>query len=173
MTSALRPLGVGVGHPRPPRCSGPSVPWVSLPGPTGVPPMSRQDGMGSRSATMTGNNHQACADNFDLVLARVKLARRKPETGDDGQSFRQAIGGRCWQFWERGAREASHGATRGHLAWAVRGRRLSSRLGLVEARKDWLQGVGHRHLLKSMITDASEVDCTMVTRSRCPSLSRR
>ena len=37
MACALRPLGVGVGHPRLLRCSGPSVPWVSLPGPTGVP----------------------------------------------------------------------------------------------------------------------------------------
>ena len=37
MTCALRPVGVGVGHPRPLRCSGPTVPWVSLPGSTGVP----------------------------------------------------------------------------------------------------------------------------------------
>ena len=37
MACALRLLGVGVGHPRLPRCSGPSVPWVSLPGPTVVP----------------------------------------------------------------------------------------------------------------------------------------
>ena len=33
----LRLLGVGVGHPRPLRLRGPNVPWVSLPGPTGVP----------------------------------------------------------------------------------------------------------------------------------------
>ena len=39
------------GHPRPHRCSGPSVPWVSLPGPTGVLPMPRQDGIGSRAPT--------------------------------------------------------------------------------------------------------------------------
>ena len=32
-----RPWCVGVGHPRPHRLPGPSVPWVSLPGPTGVP----------------------------------------------------------------------------------------------------------------------------------------
>ena len=35
--TVFRPLGVGVGHPRPHRLPGPSVPWVSLPGPTGVP----------------------------------------------------------------------------------------------------------------------------------------
>ena len=40
------------GHPRPPRCNGLSVPWVSLPGPTGVPPMPRQDGIGSRAPTL-------------------------------------------------------------------------------------------------------------------------
>ena len=35
--TVLRPWGVGVGHPRPLRLPGPSVPWVSFPGPTGVP----------------------------------------------------------------------------------------------------------------------------------------
>ena len=34
------------------RCNGPSVPCVSLPGPTGVPPMPRQDGIGSRAPTL-------------------------------------------------------------------------------------------------------------------------
>ena len=40
------------GHPRPPRCSGPGVPWVSLPGPAGVLPMPRQDGTESRGPTL-------------------------------------------------------------------------------------------------------------------------
>ena len=30
---------------------GPSVPWVSMPGPTGVLPMPKQDGIGSRAPT--------------------------------------------------------------------------------------------------------------------------
>ena len=54
MACALRPLGVGVGHPRPPRCSGPSVPWVSLRDPLGCPPMPKQDGIGSRAPTLCG-----------------------------------------------------------------------------------------------------------------------
>ena len=43
---------VGVGPPTASRCNGPSVPWVFLPGPTGVPPMPRHDGTGSRAPTL-------------------------------------------------------------------------------------------------------------------------
>ena len=37
---------IQTGHPQPSCYSGPSVLWVSLPGPTGCPPMPRQDGIG-------------------------------------------------------------------------------------------------------------------------------
>ena len=37
------------GHPRPPVVT---APWVSLLGPTGVPPMSMQDGIGCRAPTL-------------------------------------------------------------------------------------------------------------------------
>ena len=43
---------VGVGPPTASRCNGPSVPWVSLPGPTWVPPMPKQDGIRSRAPTL-------------------------------------------------------------------------------------------------------------------------
>ena len=54
------------GHPRPPVVKAPSVPWVSLPGPTGVPPMPKQDGIGSRAPTLwlrcvSGGGHGRCS----------------------------------------------------------------------------------------------------------------
>ena len=50
--SLLHICVVGVGPPTASRCNGPRVPWVSLPGPTGVPPMPKQDGIGSRAPTL-------------------------------------------------------------------------------------------------------------------------
>ena len=41
-----------LGHPRPPRYPNHSVPLVSLPGPTGVLPMPRQDGIGYKAPTL-------------------------------------------------------------------------------------------------------------------------
>ena len=38
---------VGVGPPTASRCNGPSVPWVFLPGPTGVPPMPSRMALGA------------------------------------------------------------------------------------------------------------------------------
>ena len=54
METVLRPWGVGVGHPRPPRLSGPVYCGCPCRDPLGCPPMPTQDGIGSRAPTLGG-----------------------------------------------------------------------------------------------------------------------
>ena len=56
--------GVRVGPPTASSLFGPSVPRVSFRGPAGVPPMPKQDGIGSRAPTLSG-----CAVCVDVDLS--------------------------------------------------------------------------------------------------------
>ena len=62
-------------HPQPSSWSSPSVLWVSLPGPTGCPPMPRQDGIGDKAPTLPYLLHCCCT--AEPVLTRTTKHKKK------------------------------------------------------------------------------------------------
>ena len=88
MACALRPLGVGMGHPRPHRCSGPNIPWVSLPGPTGVPSDACEGGVdvvGVVTPLVRGGAQVVLHGDQVVELSVLLGVHEKGEVEEDGE----------------------------------------------------------------------------------------